>query len=176
MTDSTRVPDPSARLEAVFTRIWRTRMEGLPFLNPNLRVQAVGFRPWSGEWLGALVTPWSVNLVLLPGDGPWRSLPVGGERIVALPSGHFRFIAGHDDELGEHHACSLFSPAQEFGEHETARAVAEASLDALFDASHDRIADAEAVNASVEGALPARVSKRDFLKGRVRGSDRVDRG
>lgn len=176
MTDSARFPDPSARLEAVFTRIWRTRMEGLPFLNPNLRVQAVGFRPWGGDWLGALVTPWSVNLVLLPGDGPWTSLPVGGERIVALPAGRFRFIAGHDEDLGEHHACSLFSPAQEFGEHETARAVAEASLAALFDASHDRIADAEAVNAGLEEAHPARVSKRDFLKGRVRGSGRADRG
>jgi len=176
MTDAARFPDPSARLEAAFTRIWRTRMEGLPFLNPNLRVQAVGFRPWGGDWLGALVTPWSVNLVLLPGDGPWTSLPVGGERIVALPAGRFRFIAGHDEDLGEHHACSLFSPAQEFGEHETARAVAEASLAALFDASHDRIADAEAVNASLEEAPPARVSKRDFLKGRVRGSGRADRG
>ena len=176
MNDSAGVPDPSARLEAVFTRIWKTRMEGLPFLNPKLRVEAVGFRPWGGEWLGALVTPWSVNLVLLPGDGPWKPLAVGEERIVALPAGRFRFIAGHDEELGEHHACSLFSPAQEFGEHETARAVAEASLAALFDASHDRIADAEAVKQSVQAAPPARVSKRDFLKGRVRGSDRADRG
>lgn len=176
MTDPAGAPDPSARLEAVFTRIWKTRMEGLPFLNPKLRVEAVGFRPWGGEWLGALVTPWSVNLVLLPGDGPWKPLAVGEERIVALPAGRFRFIAGHDEELGEHHACSLFSPAQEFGEHETARAVAEASLAALFDASHDRIADAEAVKQSVQAAPPARVSKRDFLKGRVRGSDRADRG
>lgn len=176
MTDPSRGADPSARLEAAYTRIWNTRMAGLPFLNPKLRVEAVGFRPWQGEWLGALVTPWFVNLVLLPGEGPWTSLPVGGERIVALPAGRFRFIAGHDEELGEHHACSLFSPAQEFGEHETARAVAEASLVALFDAAHDRIADAEAVKASVEEAPPRRVSKRDFLKGRVRGSDRADRG
>jgi [NiFe] hydrogenase assembly HybE family chaperone len=167
---------PAARLEAVFTRIWKTRMQGLPFLNPNLRVEAVGFRPWGGEWLGALVTPWSVNLVLMPGEGPWTALPVGGERIVALPAGRFRFIAGHDDELGPHHACSLFSPAREFGDHETARAVAGASLEALFDAGNDRIPDAEAVKASVEAAPPARVSKRDFLKGRVRGTDRADRG
>jgi len=176
MNDTVPSASPAPRLEAVFTRIWETRMQGLPFLNPNLRVEAVGFRPWSGEWLGALVTPWSVNLVLMPGDGPWTALPVGGERIVALPAGRFRFIAGHDDELGEHHACSLFSPAQAFGDHETARAVAEASLVALFDADNDRIPDAEAVKASVADAPPARVSKRDFLKGRVRGTDRADRG
>jgi hypothetical protein len=54
--------------------------------------------------------------------------------------------------------------------------VAEASLVALFDADNDRIPDAEAVKASVADAPPARVSKRDFLKGRVRGTDRADRG
>jgi [NiFe] hydrogenase assembly HybE family chaperone len=178
MSDTVPSASPATRLEAVFTRIGETRMAGLPFLNPNLRVEAVGFRPWSGEWLGALVTPWSVNLVLLPGDGPWQALPTGGERIVALPAGRFRFLAGHDDELGEYHACSLFSPALDFADHDTARAVAEASLVALFDAGNDRIPDAEAVKASVEAApvAPSRVTKRDFLKGRVRGDGRADRG
>ncbi len=124
MSETVTTTSPAARLEAVFTRIGKTRMQGLPFLNPNLRVEAVGFRPWSGEWLGALVTPWCLNLVLMPGEGPWKSLPAGGERIVALPAGRFRFLAGHDEELGEYHACSLFSPAQAFADHETARAVA----------------------------------------------------
>jgi [NiFe] hydrogenase assembly HybE family chaperone len=178
MSEPVAAPGPAARLEAAYTRIWRTRMQGLPFLNPRLRVEAVGFRPWEGEWLGALVTPWFVNLVLMPGDGPWASLRTGDERIVALPAGRYRFIAGHDEELGEHHACSLFSPASDFGDHETARAVAAACLDALFDAGNDRIPDAEAVKESV--APPprpaARVSKRDFLKGRVGGDDRADRG
>jgi len=56
--------------------------------------------------------------------------------------------------------------------------VAEAALVALFDASHDRIADAEAVKESVLAVPPgpARVTKRDFLKGRVRGDGRADRG
>jgi [NiFe] hydrogenase assembly HybE family chaperone len=170
--------DPSPRLEAAFTRIWKTRMEGLPFLNPRLRVEAVGFRPWQGQWLGALVTPWSLNVVLMPGEGTWPALPAGGERIASLPAGNFRFIAGADADLGEYHACSLFSPALDFADHETARAVAEASLVALFDADNDRIPDAEAVKASVEAApaAPARVTKRDFLKGRVRGDGRADRG
>lgn len=178
MNEPVATPNPAARLEAAYTRIWKTRMQGLPFLNPNLRVAAVGFRPWGGEWLGALVTPWFVNLVLMPGGGPWTSLPAGGERIVALPAGRYRFIAGHDEELGEHHACSLFSPASAFADHESALAVAEACLVALFDPQNDRIPDAEAVEESV--APPprpaARVSKRDFLQGRVRGDGRADRG
>lgn len=169
MTDLRR-DDPSARLEAAFTRIWKTRMAGLPFLNDALRVEAVGFRPWQGEWLGALVTPWFVNLLILPGEGEWTALPQGGERVVTLPAGGFRFVSGHDGEIGEYHACSLFSPAQEFADHDTARAVAAAALAALFDAGNDGKARA------AEAPAPAPVSKRDFLRGRLARSSHVDRG
>ncbi|PWB64057.1 MAG: [NiFe]-hydrogenase assembly, chaperone, HybE [Betaproteobacteria bacterium] len=165
-----RHPDPSPRLEAAFERIRKTRMEGLPFLNPKLRVEAVGFRPWQGEWLGALVTPWFVNLVLMPGDGPWTTLPEGDERFVTLPAGRFRFICGRDGELGEYHACSLFSPAQQFEDHATARAVAAASLEALFDAGNDE------KERAAGAAPPSAVSKRDFLRGRFSGSGDVPRG
>jgi [NiFe] hydrogenase assembly HybE family chaperone len=162
--------DPSARIESAFTRIWKTRMQGLPFLNAALRVEAVGFRPWEGEWLGAVVTPWFVNLVLMPGEGPWTALSEGDERIVTLPAGRFRFICGLDPELGEYHACSLFSPAQQFADHDTARAVAAAALEALFDAGNDEKARA------LETPPPAPVSKRDFLRGHFSGTPDVDRG
>jgi [NiFe] hydrogenase assembly HybE family chaperone len=167
------VASPAPRLEAAFTRIWKTRMEGLAFLNAALRVEAVGFRPWQGEWLGALVTPWSVNLVLMPGEGHWPALAAGGERIVALPAGRYRFIAGADAELGEYHACSLFSPALEFADHETARATAQAALAALFDPAHAPGADSFQPS---QPDTPAPVSKRDFLRGRFSGAGDADRG
>jgi [NiFe] hydrogenase assembly HybE family chaperone len=165
-----RQPDPSPRLESAFTRIWKTRMQGLPFLNPALRVEAVGFRSWQGEWLGALVTPWFVNLVLMPGEGEWTALAEGDERFVTLPAGRFRFICGRDEELGEYHACSLFSPAQAFEDHATARAGAAASLEALFDAGNDE------KERAAGAAPPSAVSKRDFLRGCFSGSGDVPRG
>jgi len=169
---------PAPRIEAAYTRIWETRMAGLPFLNPGLRVEAVGFRAWQGQWLGALVTPWSLNLLLMPGEGEWISLPQGAERSVALPAGRFRFVAGHDAELGEHHACSLFSPAQEFADHETARAVAAAALDALFDAGNAQAPDVDGSRGSALNLAgePAAVSKRDFIRGRFSGTRDGDRG
>ncbi|MBL0141087.1 MAG: [NiFe]-hydrogenase assembly chaperone HybE [Betaproteobacteria bacterium] len=169
----TAMTSPAPRLEAAFTRIWKTRMDGLPFVNAALRVEAVGFRPWQGEWLGALVTPWFVNLVLMPGDGEWMTLPVGGERFMALPAGRFRFIAGVDEELGEYHACSLFSPALEFADHETARATADAALEALFDSANAPGADGYQPS---QAATPATISKRDFLRGRFSGAGDADRG
>lgn len=143
------------RLEIAFDRIARTRMAGLPFLNPRLHVEAVGFREWEGQWLGVLVTPWSINLVLLPASGPWPRLSTGAERFVDLPAGRFRFIAGFDAALGEYHACSLFSPALEFADQEAARATALAALRALQDP------------AGAEHGAPrcAPLSRRDFLRG-----------
>jgi [NiFe] hydrogenase assembly HybE family chaperone len=177
MSDA-RARNPGPALEAAFTRIWHARMAGLPFLNDNLRVEAVGFRQWEGQWLGALVTPWSVNLVLMPGEGAWNALPKGAERFVALPAGRFRFVAGHDEELGEHHACSLFSPAQEFADHDTARAVAASALEALFDNANAEAPDVDGSRGiSMHlGEKPAAVSKRDFIRGRFSGTRDGNRG
>jgi [NiFe] hydrogenase assembly HybE family chaperone len=180
MPETVRRDDPSARVAAAFERIRRTRMEGLAFLNGLVRVEAVGFRPWQGQWLGALVTPWCLNLLLTPGEGEWAALPAGGERFVDLPAGRFRFIANADDEAGEYHACSLFSPVHEFADHDAARATAEAALVALFDAAlapaPDPLAAERASGAPVAAAEPAPVSKRDFLRGRFPGTSHVDRG
>jgi len=156
--------DPSERVADAYESIWHTRMQDLPFLNPKLRVEAVGFRPWEGQWLGALVTPWSLNLLLLPGgEGQWTSLAPGSERFVTFPAGRFRFIAGLEAGLGESHSCSLFSPVLEFADHEAARLTAAAALGALFEA--EALAD-----------RPGPVSKRDFLRGRVSGAPHGDRG
>ncbi len=59
--------DPASRLEAAF-RAAALRMQGLPIVNPALEVEAVGFAPWEGSWLGVMVTPWGMNLTLVPGE------------------------------------------------------------------------------------------------------------
>ena len=58
-------------LQALFEHIARTPMAGLPLLQPGLQVQALGFEPVPAEpsvALGVLITPWFMNLVLLPLD------------------------------------------------------------------------------------------------------------
>jgi [NiFe] hydrogenase assembly HybE family chaperone len=158
--------DVARRLETAFEDIARTRMAGLPFVNPALKVEAVGFSECEGQWMGVLVTPWSINVVLLPGSGPWPALRAGSERFVDLPAGRFRFIAAHDEALGEYHACSLFSPALEFADHETARATAVAALDALRDPA-----------TSAEPQRPAEpLSRREFLRGCRPEPGHADRG
>jgi [NiFe] hydrogenase assembly HybE family chaperone len=164
-------PAPAERLEAAFRDICVQRMQGLPFVNPQLRVEAVGFRRWEGRWLGVLITPWFMNLVLLPDDpGRWRTLPQRAEASYSFPAGVFDFIGGFEPAIGEFQSCSLFSPVFEFDRHDVARATAEAALAALFDAGAP--AGAEVAAAPLETAAPKPVSKRDFLRGRWQG----DRG
>ena len=127
-------PDPSPLIERVFRAIEAERMRGLPFVNPALAVEAVGFRRWDGRWLGVLITPWFMNLMLLP-DAPaaWRAVRHGEYAGYALPSGVYEFLSAHEPALGDFQSCSLFSPVFEFADQETARITANCALKALFD-------------------------------------------
>ena len=178
-------PSAAARLAAAFRGIHAERMQGLPFVNGVLQVEAVGFRRWEGRWLGVLITPWFINLVLLPDElDAWRSIPVRGESSYSFPAGVFDFIGGFEPVVGEFQSCSLFSPVFEFASHEGARATAEAVLAALFDPQtrvasaaplvSPHAADEAPIDAGRDIALAAaappsgEVSKRDFLRGRWR--------
>lgn len=159
MTDGAFLADPSGRLTAVYQAVHERRMRGLPFVNAALRVEAVAFAPWKAYWLGVMVTPWSMNLMLLPGDArAWRTLPVGGKRRYRFPAGEFDFVAGEASGIGEYLACSLFSPVLEFADHATARQTAVFAREAIFDPAH---ADEPAA-----AAREQRLSRREVLQAR----------
>lgn len=163
------LPSPAAALQARFEHIHRHQMAGVPMLNPVLQVQAIGFRPWAEHWLGVLVTPWFMNLVLFPRlRERWQPIGERESRHYVFPAGVFEFIGSRDAELGDYQACSLFSPMFEFADAAAAHDTAVAALAALFDAAHRPGSDlppAEAA-APAEAAKPGpALSKRDFLFG-----------
>ena len=125
MVPRVHASDPSPLLDAAFRRIERERMAGLPLLNAALRVQAVGFERWRGQWLGALVTPWFMNLVLVPGDSQtWRHAADGERVFHRFGAGDFAFLGGDEAEVGEFQTCSLVSPMADFADQDTACATA----------------------------------------------------
>ena len=125
-------------LEQRYRSIERERMRDLPFLNPALHVKAIGFRQWQGRCLGVLITPWCMNLMLLPCEGDeWQTLQIGDKQRHLLPSGSYEFIVGEEAGIGRYQMCSLFSPMFEFADQETAEATALAAMEALMDA-HNR--------------------------------------
>jgi [NiFe] hydrogenase assembly chaperone, HybE family len=177
----TPLPDPSARLNAAF-RGAAQRMQGLGLVNPALEVEAVDISPWQDQWLGVMVTPWFMNLVLLPRiRSRWQSLPVGGKRKLLFPAGVYEFIGATDAVVGEHQTCSLFSPMHEFESHAAARLVAQLARAALFDPANAEVPErVGAAPSSSTGAAPrahgeqATVSRRDLLRGRLIGGGDAD--
>lgn len=84
---------PAAQIEAAFRRIGQERMAGLPILNPALRVEVVGVSLWQGCRLAVLITPWCMNLILLPAKD--EDSGAGHERLFyRFPSGDFAFLRG----------------------------------------------------------------------------------
>ncbi|RUW34607.1 MULTISPECIES: [NiFe]-hydrogenase assembly chaperone HybE [unclassified Mesorhizobium] len=142
-------------LESVFQRVERTSMEGIPILNPALSVRALGVRMWQGEWLAVLITPWFMNLVLLPAAGveARTRLRPGAKEQVAFPAGRFEFIHAHEEELGAYLACSLFSPVFEFADQESAEETARQVLAELFRGEAEDDEDVDMVRLW-EGRLP----------------------
>jgi [NiFe] hydrogenase assembly HybE family chaperone len=160
-------------------------MRGLAFVNAAIGVEAIGFAPWRHYWLGVMLTPWSMNLLLAPRDvGAWRRLPPGEKRRYTFPAGTFDFIAARDDAIGEYLICSLFSPVLEFADHATARQTALLAREALFDPANaetpeaaprestPRPAGVDPVGvrgplAQLDAGLAAPASRRDFLRARM---------
>ncbi len=164
------LPSPAAALEAAFGTILRRQMKDVPMLNAELRVEAIGFRPWNEHWLGILITPWFMNLVLMPRvTAQWQPITGGASRHYVFPAGVFEFIGARDPALGDYQACSLFSPMFEFANQQGARDTAVAALDALFDAASREPGEGAATRPVADAAPAARapraVSKRDFLFG-----------
>jgi [NiFe] hydrogenase assembly HybE family chaperone len=123
---------PATTLEAVFRDIERTRMAGLPILHPALAVEAVGFEPLHGHWLGVLITPWFMNAMIVPGaQADWLSVAEGAWVDWRLPVGDLRFYCMVEPGLGEVHAHSLYSPVTRFADPAAARAEAQRCLSLL---------------------------------------------
>ena len=156
------------KLESVFSDIARTRMRGIPILNPELSVEAVGFREWKGRWIGVLITPWTINLVLLPGqDAPLTALALDEKEMWSFPSGDYDFMGLNEPEIGTCHMCSLISPVTEFASHEEARAVAQEIINALFaaDSANSELATRiDAARLNGEAISQQNMSRRDFLR------------
>lgn len=160
-------------IESAFRRIAATRMAGLPINHPRLAVEAVGFRLWEGKWLGVLVTPWAVNLVLLPGTAAdFEKLALDRRQTWHFPSGEYDFMGGDEEECGAYQFCSLMSPVpeSEVADQSAARALAAEVLTSLFADPADEVVMAGAKqDAPPRQLFSGPLSRRGFLSGGLAG-------
>jgi len=121
--------DPTSFLETHYRHVWQTRMHDMPFINAALGVEAIGFCLHEGDWLGVVVTPWFLNLLLVSGGGQlWGDIPSGERRYLNLPCGTLQFIADDDPDIGPYQYCPLIAPVSNLADMAQARLVA---VDAL---------------------------------------------
>jgi [NiFe] hydrogenase assembly HybE family chaperone len=162
--------DPAPDIERTFGRIAAGAMADLPLNNPALRVEAVGFRLWQGLWVGVVITPWAINLLLLPaGSSAFAPLALGKRHTWTFPSGDYPFMGSADADLGPYQFCSLFSPTFEFTTQADARTAAHAAMAALFEATQGATADAEAARLHGRSVADVPLSRRGFLRGDLFG-------
>jgi [NiFe] hydrogenase assembly HybE family chaperone len=154
--------NPSVQVEAAFRRIYAERMAGLPLLNPALDVAVVGFARHGAhgeEWRGVLLTPWCIDLLLLPATADW-SVPGPHERVFRhYASGNFAFLPNYEEDLGNYLICALIHDMNRFPDQDAARLTAQACLIAL---------DLAPTPPAIDPAAPASPARRGFLTGKPR--------
>jgi [NiFe] hydrogenase assembly HybE family chaperone len=126
------VTDTAAELVRHFEHIYIEHMQDLPIVNRHLQVETVGFQDHEGHQLGVLLTPWFMNLVLIPGDEQWRDSAQGDTLSMAFPSGPMDFTVSQDDVLGTYLTAVLFRSVTDMPDQATARAIALEVMKTLF--------------------------------------------
>lgn len=165
------------KLESVFADIAATRMAGLPICNTALHVEAVGGRAWNGRYVAVLVTPWTISLVMLPGESGLEALATDVKQAWEFPSGRYEFMGLSESALGTCHICPLVSPTLHIASQEDAVSIAAEVMTRLFAGeATGRMQDeqrkemAEAARFNGEKILDKPLSRRDFLRGAFGGS------
>jgi len=128
--------DPQAvaeRFVAIFERIHQEQMLGLPLLNNKLQVETLGFQDYQGRIVGILITPWLMNIVMLPGENDtWAKLNLGYKQAHQFPGGAYKFMVNEVEGIGTYQTHSLYSPMREFHHQKHAIAAAKVALRKLM--------------------------------------------
>ena len=128
---SESLPISSTALVERFRDIHEQRMRDLPFINAQISVEAIGFRTFEDFEIGVLITPWFMNLMLLPDDVS-SNIEQGHKVNVSFPSGEIEFTTALDDELGLYFSAVLFSSVMSIPDQATARDLADEVMKELF--------------------------------------------
>ena len=130
MKDPQRV---AKTVEQAFNRVHRESMQSIPILNPRINVQTLGFQYYQERIVGIVITPWLMNIILLPcEEDDWSGEVLGRKEIHAFPSKTYIFLLNEIEGIGYCQTHSLHSPMNEFANHEHAVRVAQDFIDQLM--------------------------------------------
>jgi len=135
-----------------FEHIHRQQMTGLPMLNQALQVECLGFQTRNRRIIGIVITPWLMNLVMLPGEkDDWSGLKIGSKQQHEFPSRAYRFTVNEISGIGFFQTCSIYSPMHEFVTQAHAVAAAQSFLAVLMNPA--QAADKDPVDEELLGRI-----------------------
>jgi len=132
MAAAVHTDNPAPRVLARYRRWQATLASG----HPGLSVDIAGFRRYRGDWIGAVVTPWFVHLLLLPGGGElWRDLPADSTLRVGFPAGDLELLGERSDDpdLPATFFATILAPVDELANQDAALRTAMDALNLLFE-------------------------------------------
>jgi [NiFe] hydrogenase assembly HybE family chaperone len=138
-----------------------------PALNPRLGFACVGFARVQGDWLGVVITPQCVDLVLLPGGGSlWGDIPAGQRRYVELSHATLAFVAAADPCLGSYQHAALVSEISTLPDMAAAIRLAEQFMTGICGADFCPavVSTAGPEAGATAPGVPAPTSRRDFFR------------
>ncbi len=154
------------KLEGHFLSVYQNSMKDLPVVNPNIQVElAVLNEIKPNMYLGAVVTPWFINLMfkIVDEQGEDRhhdiyTASVGEHITLKFPSGAYEFIVNHQPELGYFYTCALISDMHSIENHNMAIELATQSVQLVFNeeayAETTRQKDIKAISMGVAKIAP----------------------
>lgn len=152
-------------LESTFNIIYKERMLDLPIINKKIHVKAMGFQAWQNSYLCIMITPWFMNLMLLPGASEnWDDKIETTSHKYIFPSGNYSFLVGFEDAIGKYQTCSLFSPMFDFADNEAAIDTAQAAIKELM--NNENIEDIDIDSKTIEGIWGGSVEHPDKVAAR----------
>ncbi|MCW8890474.1 MAG: [NiFe]-hydrogenase assembly chaperone HybE [Sedimenticola sp.] len=168
---------PVEQITQAFRKIEQNQMQGLPVCNEQLTTEIIGLTRFDAYWVGALITPWTLQLIMLPATAAAESLEEGDHRTYEFPQGSVVFMTTENTDLGPYQSCALMSPLHSFETQEQIRQTAAEVMELMFQPP----AEAEQTH-SVQVAMPGRLdiereakstepksgTRRDFLRGALK--------
>ncbi|OOF47508.1 hydrogenase [Rodentibacter trehalosifermentans] len=102
--------DPSALFQSSMLEVAKN-MQDLPFYRQGIECYCPKFILFEQQWIGSVVTPWMLSVVILPGkDQQWEAREIGDKLTVQLPYKALTFTVSGMENIPQYLSCSLHSP------------------------------------------------------------------
>ncbi|TDQ59089.1 Tat proofreading chaperone HybE [Mesocricetibacter intestinalis] len=86
-------------------------MQELPFYRQDISCYCPNFILFEQQWLGTLLTPWTMSVLVLPGpEQVWPAREIGDKITLQLPYKALTFTVSGIEAIPHYLSCSLQSP------------------------------------------------------------------